>query len=530
MVDRRIIVATCILLVASLGGGVAAGSSTSVDSGDAGSTLAESQSEEQIVERAVIQLADDSGDQIEAEIQYEIPDSVDSLEFSIVLKDFEVVGTDSFTQSGDRSFEWSGDGSGGSVTVRYPSDSGFYLDGRHVRPVGSGDGWSVAVRPETATDFSYFGDEPPLSYQFETAGPGIAGQDLAFLGAYDSRTADVEGEQIELVLPDAGDSAAPAADVLDSLERAADIELGGRHGNVVAISAPSDTIDWEPRGLTVGPDTRIADSTGVDQPVNIWAHEYVHTRQRQDGTTDKTRWLIEGSADYYGALISLDRDSTGFDTFADVLDRGTRDEFDDVVLSEPATWKGTDANYLKGALVTAAIDYQIRNRTDGNATFTTVMREWADSATFDQDTFLSAIESVAGSEARDLAAEWTTTTATPDRWSASEHNETFLMDGQPLIDEAPPESGDDSTDDGETTDGTDGTDDDGTEDSESENGNGDGDTSDGSDGTTSDDTNGAGGSAESDDAEDSDGFGTGFGIAIAGAAIAALSLLGRRRR
>jgi PGF-CTERM protein len=105
------------------------------------------------------------------------------------------------------------------------------------------------------------------------------------------------------------------------------------------------------------------DDTGA-----VFAHEYVHTRLDTIGRGDAT-WVTEASAEYYGRLFALNDGVGTYDAFLDGL-RASQYAPDRrvVVLTDAETWRGTQAHYDKGAHVLAALDAEIRRRTDGEHT------------------------------------------------------------------------------------------------------------------------------------------------------------------
>ncbi len=386
---------------------------------------AASTDDDPIVERATVERLDDGA--IEAELRYEIPDGVSAFEFSIVGAEPTVTETDGFERTGEATFEWTGRGNGGTVVVQYAADEAFHHDATHDRPFDGGDDWAVTVRPTTQSSWQFVGDTPGLEQTFEVSGDGVAGERLALLGPHELFETAVEGERIRLAVPDAAETRDDPEAILSAVEDAAELPIGERSDSVLLIAAPEDGTQWTPTGLAIGPDARIAADVPATGARNVWIHEYVHTRQRVSATADDTRWLIEGSADYYAALASLERGDVDYDAFHDTLARGTDPAVEDAILADEDSWRGTQADYWKGALVAGAIDLQIRTATDGELTFAAVMRAWnrADDGEFDADAFESVIEEIAGTEAREFASQHTRTEATPEPWDEPTHADRF---------------------------------------------------------------------------------------------------------
>jgi|GEM_PF-1615197 len=391
-----------------------------------------------IVERVEYSLLPAQPDRVEARISYEIPDDVQSLRFGIVYGEYEIAGLDGFTETDEGTFEWDGTGSGGTVTIRHDVSESFREGDVTGTYVGGTADWAVVTRPQTRTTWSYSTTNPGLAYEMAPAGEGYAGDRFAFLGPYELHTETVGGEQLSLVVPDAADPASSPTAILDSVAYASEqLHFGdtNRNDEVVLIAAPTDGVDWSPPGLAIGSDARISADAAVDDPLNIWVHEYVHTRQYRDADrsggdaiADDAHWLIEGSAEYYAALTSYEQGLIDFETFQAVLERGTQPPADDAVLADRSTWASTDAEYEKGALVVGAIDRQLRAATDGETTFQALMERWNTAGTFSGDDLESAAGELGGDSVESFVETHTRTDATPSVWDRDTHEALFTVE------------------------------------------------------------------------------------------------------
>ncbi|AGN01402.1 hypothetical protein L593_07275 [Salinarchaeum sp. Harcht-Bsk1] len=405
------------------------GESTSIANASA------AQSSDPIVERVEYDLLPAQPDTVEARITYEIPDEVGSLTFSIAQGQYDVVGTDGFTRN-DGTFEWDESGGGGTVTIRHPVTESFRAEGPDQRFVGGTGEWAIVTRPQTSTQWNYRFENPGLEYRLTTAGEGYAGKRFAFLGPHSTRSRTVGGEVLTLVVPDAADPASAPTEILDSVAYASDrLRFGNRNQEVVLIAAPTGEFDWGPPGLAIGADTRVAADQPVDAAVNVWVHEYVHTRQYRDADTvdgdavaDDAHWLVEGSADYYAALLSLEEGRIDYATFRNVLERGTMRPATDAVLTDRSTWADTDAEYEKGALVVGAIDRELRVASNGSETFQSIMSDWNSAETFRADDLEAAAERLGDESVREFVSAYTRTDATPSTWDRTTHSRLFGSD------------------------------------------------------------------------------------------------------
>ncbi len=363
---------------------------------------------------------------------FEVPDGVTSLTAE-VPQGVEVTDTDGFRQRAPREYEWTRTTDSPSLTYRLPVNetvtrgregaetSGFlYVD--------TGD-WALLKPPQLGVIYSGTGGREPIRRSHSVDGPGVAGESLLFVGPVETTAREVAGQRLRLAVPEAADLRASRADVLDSLAGVArTTTLGPADDEVLAIAAPTDGVAYGSTGLQRGSSAFwVRDVQRLDGPENVWVHEYVHTRQTSR-PTDATRWSYEGMADYYAVTRALRAGQINYTQYRRHLDVGARERYADVTLAEPDTWRGTGANYWKGALAFAAIDRRIRIESDGAATLQDAIRRAQDRAgggRLDQSTFLGSIEAVGGSDSRDLARRLTETDAAAETWTRSEHARVF---------------------------------------------------------------------------------------------------------
>ena len=385
-----------------------------------------------VVERVVYRDGTADG-AVDVAIVYEIPESVSKLAFWIERPTVSVVATDGFERSDVGGYTWQGsvdgpafewDGTGERATVICRQS----LTADRPSTYGAGtEDWALCLRPRTHTRWRYRGAEPRIDRRAAVQGPGMAGEQFAYIGAHDLTERQVSAETVRLVVPAAARLAAKPDRILDSLAAASGrLDVGGRNDVVTVFVAPTDGASWAHRGLSLGPDARVNDDADLAAPTNIWVHEYVHTRQERAATTPETEWLLEATAEYYALTQAFERGAIGFPAYRRVLERGVGDESPDVVLADPSTW-ADDAQYRTGALVVAALDRRIRAASGGETTFQAVLRAWNRSspAPFDARAFADAVDRAGGPAARAAAIAYTQTPTTPRPWSASTHAATF---------------------------------------------------------------------------------------------------------
>jgi len=364
---------------------------------------------------------------------FDIPGSVEMLETS-VPEGATVTGATGFTPNrtdGD-GYEWNGNSSRARLTYTVSVNETVSkvgpegAAGRYLL-VDAGE-WALVRRPDLSVRWSWSGPVPVgLDRQTVTAGPGYTGEEFVYLGAVDTRSRRAHGQTVTLVVPDRATMVESPDAVLDTLADSADrLRVGDRDERVTMFVAPTTPgVEWGVRGLQYGDtDAWVRDAEPLGEPDNTWIHEYVHTRQ-SFRTADSGQWLPEATATYYAALLTLERNETEFAGFREFLGRGARAPQAGAVLVEPRSWDNA-ANYWKGALVTAAIDRQIRLATNGTRSFGTVFsRLNAYPNAVDWGVTLELIERVGGDSVDQFAGTYITTSRVPPAWSATEHETAF---------------------------------------------------------------------------------------------------------
>lgn len=358
--------------------------------------------------------------EIEVVLRFGIPDAV--TELSTRVPEGATVTKAAGFEGANGKYEWTG--TTGSPTLSYVvSANRPYDGGGGLMFVDAGE-WALIERPKTAVRWRWIGGERVALDRTTRTDSGVAGERSAFLGdhAIDARAAG--GETITLVIPAASSPAESPDAVHAALEDATDLRVGGRNDRMFVVVAPSDE-RWALRGLQFGSsDAWVREDSRLDDPDNVWVHEYVHSRQKFE-TDEEVRWFREGSAAYYAALLTYERGDVGFETFHDRLARGERSPHADDVLADPATWT-RGPNYHKGALVAADLDRRIRLATDGERDLQDVFRamnEHEDRVT--QAAFLEFVEEAGGPEVREVARTYTETRDGPAMWNERTHHEAF---------------------------------------------------------------------------------------------------------
>ncbi|SHG68116.1 CARDB domain-containing protein [Halobaculum gomorrense] len=410
-------------------------------------------------------LTPDRAGSVAVTLRFEVPDRVTAVEATIAA-DAAAVRTDGFAATDGDTYEWDGETATPTISYRLPANR-TASTGRLGRSVSDGpqsagssvvDGsgpvataalaavaaagdegylfvdpgpWALVQLPGTGVSWRYRGETVGLSRRAATEGAGAVGGRVAFLGEHVTRERTANAQTFRLVVPAAsGGELAPQPErVLDSLASASGaLRVGDRDESVFLVAAPAG-VDWAVRGLQTGDaDAWVRADEPLTGPQSAWLHEYVHTRQ-SFATTAETRWMVEGAADYYAALLALRQGLTGFSAFADHLERGAEAPYADDVLADPSTWT-TGTPYRKGSLVAGETDRRIRLASDGGATLATVLtRLNAESEPVTADRFHAIVAAAGNESAADATARFVRTDAAPDMWSASAHEAAF---GRPV--------------------------------------------------------------------------------------------------
>ena len=375
-----------------------------------------------------------------------IPDRVTEFQVTLLSANDATVEAKGFEPAADSEDDeevWAWDGETAEPSLTYSMNANETVDGRGplatggtYRFVDAGE-WALVQTPRTAAGWSYTGEysgQVRLERENTVAGEGVASRTMAFLGAYEERVHEGNGQRYRLIVPETADLDATPEEVFGVFEGASTaLQVGARDDEVFAIAAPTDDVSWAVRGIqTGGADLWVRDEEPAGTAADVWTHEYVHTRQAYRTGAD-ARWITEASATYYAALFALDRGAADFDEFERTLARGEREPDASAVLVDPGTWDG-NPDYTKGALVAGEIDREIRLATDGSASLATVLRDLNDaSEPVTSDDVLDAIEAAAAeggdddraAEIRTEAERLTTTRAVPETWDREAHADAF---------------------------------------------------------------------------------------------------------
>ena len=351
-------------------------------------------------------------------LQYDLPSEVTAFRLAfpgLGSQTLAVTSSEGFQRVDETTFGWTRSSSTPSVTLRLTAtDDGLTPTTRAVVR----DGWAFATVPHTTSDITYTGRRPRLVSTTEVGGEGYGADRMAFMGDYDLVEEAAGDEAVTFVVGN-GTTTANVSGAQRYLDRARGrFDFGVERDRFVVFVLPYDgrapaAGETAVTGEAFGDAVWVtADATALDGPSNAFAHEYVHSRLGNVGN-GSAAWLTEATAEYYGSLSTL---NVGGSSHAAFLDATRASRFAPnrtaVVLSEPETWRGTLANYEKGAHVLAALDAEIRARTADGRTLYDV---FVGSRTFDDyAAFRAAVVETSGDESLGAWLDrYVTTTALP---------------------------------------------------------------------------------------------------------------------
>lgn len=278
--------------------------------------------------------------------------------------------TNGFSKSQKQQCEW--DSSTDDPWIQFLVDVDR-TNGRGYEFADAGN-WAVFKYPPFGHSWKYSGQNIDLTNEYDVRDEGIISSDgsVAYLGTYNEFSDCTSDQTFRIAVPQQASIQASSSEVLSSLCHASEnLRVGGKNEEVIVVVVPS-SFNWGWEGLQSGANGYwVVDSNRVNDVHNTWVHEYVHTRQEWE-RDESTRWLVEGTTEYYAALLTLQQNRIPFSAFYRHV---TTSRDSDSVLVDPDRWTSPRAYYTKGRRVTAALDVKIRRETDGQSTFEDVFRQ-----------------------------------------------------------------------------------------------------------------------------------------------------------
>ncbi|WP_323676222.1 hypothetical protein [Halorubellus sp. PRR65] len=327
----------------------------------AGSESAESS----IVERISLDRTPDRAGSVRVNVTYDLPDDVVSLTAESRYIRYDAVtlaGTEGFERQSDGSFAWDERTTAPTLSFAFEVPDTLESGSLGVER----EDYAFVSLPNPSVSWRYRGTPPAFESERRTAGPGYATDAYALDGATSITSRSVRDVDLTVVVPPTARPEA-TADAYASLYRFGlrELDVGYDYASSGLYVLPDQHVDDD---LALGTSTQysfwVQDAySGLDGVQSTSAHEFVHTRlgSFDDGSS---RWLTEASAEYYGHVLSMNAGYGSWSEFRAAV-AVERDAFRDATLAESSTWRDELVPYEKGALVLAALDAEIIERTGG---------------------------------------------------------------------------------------------------------------------------------------------------------------------
>ncbi len=341
------------------------------------------------------------------ELEYDLPPQLTRLEMTVrsLSRDgASLRRSESFERESETEFNWEGDSSP-TLAVAVEMRGQNYREGDFPGYVTTtADGATEALGPQVVPDhqWSWEGNPDVVDTRVDTTfdGDGFAGTYFAFAGPHRVETRDLQTGPQSVVVSERVAHTPDVEDILDGFgvgSRILEPRLTVSGTNAFVL--PETNWDRGPPANVLYQDVALfgEEATAVDGISNVPMHEYVHTLYGVFGTGD-VYWLKEGTAEYFGYLVSVHAGVGSFGEFRSTLET---EEHADIVLADIGPDSATNADYLKGAHVLGALDTEIRERSGGERTLTSVLGT-ADPDLTTYDGFVEAVVTATD----DSTADW----------------------------------------------------------------------------------------------------------------------------
>jgi hypothetical protein len=305
-------------------------------------------------------------------------------------------GFEATTQRGWRgTFSWDGETESPRLVYHYNPTRGGVL--------AAGDGWMLVSPPRITLTQTADGESSTrvlsgvgATDSVTAATDGVVASGVVYLGPYTEHDMTTADQHIRLIVPAAADLRSTPAGILDWVGAAANmLTVGTAQSEVVMVASPEDIAGG---GIERGGTAVVPDSASADRGfVNLWVHEYVHTRQSLTDASGDMEWFKEASAEYYAALIQSERLELGPSEQRAHFERQAT-AYSDAVLAEPGTWSSSQVPYTKGEAVLYALDQRIQQATNGQRSLVDVFARLNQQEAVTLDSFKQAARDVAGED------------------------------------------------------------------------------------------------------------------------------------
>ncbi len=255
-----------------------------------------------------------------------------------------------------------------TITYRTGGPNGTAIDQFSVSPLPSGQvdaagKWAYVPKSSLPPSLASANGNHSAGVQF--LGP------WALVGNLSSATERVRTADVTVVAPTAMDvDPSRKAHFLSTF--VSPYQLHPNRATPATIAIAPNTLPSD--GLTYGTTGYVTQHAFWDgKATSVWIHEYLHTQQTF-ATAPEMAWFREASATYFSArMLEAQYYEVGEPAVREWI--AARDDFEEVVLANEATWGHSNADYYRGARLLYAVDAAIRAGSDGEHTLVDVFRE-----------------------------------------------------------------------------------------------------------------------------------------------------------
>lgn len=365
-------------------------------------------------------LEPDDPERVLVEVTFEDLDNIDDLHVLEIGMD-EVVEDDIEGFEEGSNSEWELVDGAETATIPYYLELDRTTTVTFSRSVFSSDGeWALIDQDEP-----YATSDANISYS-QTTPDGVVPEHESHVYLKDDlevASADTADASVTVIgtPEEMAESPQEVADALAAMTDA--VEYGEVDKHITAYAVPN-LGEYFLQGTVLSDSSHATESDdSIYDTRSFWFHEQVHLVDGTDVDSD-LNWFTEGYANYGAVLYGME---TGYQDFTQYRNHLEDWGGDRVVLADIA--EDDNEDYTQGPRVLAALDYEIRKATDGEATIEDVVREMHDhDGSLSHEEFIDIVADVANEDVADETDTWLTTTEPileDGVWDYEEHAAVF---------------------------------------------------------------------------------------------------------
>lgn len=346
----------------------------------------------------------------------------------------EPISSDGFskTESEDEfRYEWDGTTTPATITYKYNIENSvsnrFWLEDDKMMFINP-DKWGIE-----SWRYSSRTSEPEITTNVELSDEGYVSGNYIYIGNYTKKTETVDGAEFKLIMPTDIEPKEDPEDIINNVAYShTALETGAETNDATIFATPGEEVTTLGGRSTAGSKQMwVANNHKIDGNIDVWIHEYIHNQQAFSRSDElDLYWFIEGSANYYALLHSLEQEQITYDEFKQFLEE-VPEEDKTRKLTQVESISGPDRDdrhaYTKGALVTAKTDKLIRNETNNTASLEDVFQDLnAKEEPVTNEDFIESVRKHSNDETAEKVRVFTTSQEEmPEMWDQETHEELF---------------------------------------------------------------------------------------------------------